>query len=718
MSKDHEAELQSGRVYMKGTRLISRPGDRAAMEAQHDVQRGGRGDQRIRNSGVHEVSTMRRHWAGVPRYAVICIVLLITTISAPYCYSSNLVFIRSAGDSPADESQFGVAARFYGLDLTVVTINAVDDAHTLEAIRAKSTLGVAIEADVLSFVNQQTLLQALHRASGNNVPLLIVGVTPKTNVEVIRGWSGDAATGVSSLAGNAHLNYVVGQAPGVTHALSGIEMPFPSDMADYFTLSGKSQVQDVLSVRSGSAVAPILIGTTLKDQHVFLLGSSVASGNVDAEDMVHAFAAVAPAMIFVRYSAGSHGWHFPSHYANFTIDDPWLREPYGNLNYENLLAEMGKHNFHTTIAFIPWNYDRSEASVVSLFRAHPDRFSICVHGDNHDHKEFTDFRAKPFNVQVADLAQALARMNEFHRLTGIPYDRVFVFPHSIGEKAILGQLKVDNFLATVNAGSVPIGAAAPKGLLYDLRPASISFENFPSLMRYSAEMAEPRTFIAVNDFLGNPLLFYDHQSLFVKGIGAFDRVADTVNALEPTTQWRSLGDIAAHLYLLRSSDDGGYDVFTFSSSVRLKNTSTTAEVYHIVKREPDASMIQSVTVDGVPVRFTIEKGLLHCRMTIRAGQARKLLITYKNDLDLASIDIRRKSLRVYLLREASDFRDIWLSRSSLGQAAIAYYYGRNESPTWVLAFFGLIFLFAAVAAWAVFASFKRRRLASTVKKTL
>ena len=87
----------------------------------------------------------------------------------------------------------------------------------------------------------------------------------------------------------------------------------------------------------------------------------------NAENTETAFAEVAPEMIFAKYGAGERGWHALHHDANLTIDDPWLREPYGHLDYNKLLTEMERHNFHTTIAFIPWNYDRSEQQVVALF---------------------------------------------------------------------------------------------------------------------------------------------------------------------------------------------------------------------------------------------------------------------------------------------------------------------------------------------------------------
>ena len=646
-------------------------------------------------------------------YQTLCAVFLMALLSTSCCRASNIVFIRSPGAVPPEESQLNVAAQFYGIDLTTVTINVANNASALEAVRAKNTLGVVIEANILPAVRRKALLDALYRAHGNNVPLLILGVTSETDTRLLRAWSGGAATGANHLSGSSQLEYVVGRVSGITQELSGIDLPFSREKADYFTLSGSGQVQDILAVRNGPAVDPTFIEATLSQQKVFLLCAGKTSGGANTQDVVHAFAAVAPAMIFVRYSSGTRGWHFPQHYANFTIDDPWLREPYGNLNYKNLLAEMQKHNFHTTTAFIPWNYDRSETPVVSLFRAHPDRLSICVHGDNHDHKEFEDFRSRPLNVQVAALKQGVARMAEFHKLTGISVDHVFVFPHSIGEGPILEKLRAYNFLATVNSTNVPMKSAAPAGVLFQLRPVTTSFGDFPSVFRYPADMPQQGTLIAVNGFLDNPLFFYTHQEFFARGIDAFDHVADEVNRLEPDTEWRSLGNIAAHLYLLRLSDDGGYDVLTFSSNARLENDSAKEQTYHIVKREPDASMIQAVTLDGRPASYKVQNGFLNCNVMIPPGQTRDMLITYKNDLDLASINIRKTSLRVYLLREASDFRDIWFSRFGLGQAAIAYYYDHNETPTRVLTFLGVIVMLAIGAVWATDTSLKKRQSASS-----
>lgn len=64
-----------------------------------------------------------------------------------------------------------------------------------------------------------------------------------------------------------------------------------------------------------------------------------------------------PIMMFIRYSNGDMCWHNYNKYANLTIDDPYFIESYGYLNFKDLFNEMELHNFATTIAFIPRNFN-------------------------------------------------------------------------------------------------------------------------------------------------------------------------------------------------------------------------------------------------------------------------------------------------------------------------------------------------------------------------
>ena len=86
-------------------------------------------------------------------------------------------------------------------------------------------------------------------------------------------------------------------------------------------------------------------------------------------------------MMFIQYVAGDRCWHMPGYYGNLTIDDPSLVEPYGHLSYTDILSEMKRSNFHTTIGFIPWNYDQNSLDVIDIFKTNLDSCEIEIEND-------------------------------------------------------------------------------------------------------------------------------------------------------------------------------------------------------------------------------------------------------------------------------------------------------------------------------------------------
>lgn len=633
-------------------------------------------------------------------------VVLLALTSAACCYSAEVVFIRSPGGSPAEQEQLEIATNFYGLNLKVITAgSAKDDLALTRAVEREETVGVAIAANALAIVNQNRLLKALQHRRGSSAPLMILGMVPDVDPSLLRTWSGGTALGCRRVESSDGSQYMFGRVDELARHLATLEVPLPNKDVSYLVLGENSAAQRITSVRHDHQVSPVFIETTVRQLKVFV-ACAISSEErwTDEKGVVNAFLPVAPAMMFIKYCAGERGWHAPHHYANFTIDDPWLRQPYGYVDYGRLLEEMERHNFHTTIAFIPWNYDRSEPGIVSLFRNHPERFSIAIHGDNHDHKEFTDYRSKPLAVQNAALKQSLARMERFQTLTGIPYDKVMIFPHSIAPEKTVAALKTYNYLATVNSTNAPQDAVKPSALSFALRPVTLSFAGFPSISRYSVAAPIPKYLIAINQFLGNPLLFYGHSDFFARGIDAFDGVADEVNKLEPGTQWRSLGDIVRYLYVLRLRDDSNYDVLAFSSSICLNNSSGRDSIFYVRKQEIGGQAINSVLVDGQHSHYGLQDGYLYVRISVPRGNTRCVAIQYENDLELASIATTNDSLVVYLLRMASDFRDIYLSKSVAGLAVIRFYYELQQKSAQVLGC-ALVFILVCIYAnhrWRVF----------------
>lgn len=624
-----------------------------------------------------------------------------------------MVFIRSTQDSSAVQEELETAANFYGVNLRTLTVGLDGELALSKVASRETTFGVIIAADALAGVSKKGLLQALN-GLGNAAPLFIMGVTPQTNSALLQVLSGGAISGCKRLDPAPQLHYVFGNVQRVTGQLTGLEIPLQSKEVYYLLVPHDRAPQRIIDVRSRQSDFPVFIETTTQQRNIFVACSASADvSSLGGDDRVNTFLRNAPAMMFVRSSAGESGWHALHHYANLTIDDPWLRQPYGYIDYTGLLEQMERHRFHTTIAFIPWNYDRSEPTVVSLFREHPERFSIAIHGDNHDHKEFTDYRSKPLPVQIANVKQSLARMDKFQALTGIGYDRVMIFPHSIPPEKTLEQLKTYNYLATINSNNVPQGDMAPSSPSFILRSVTLLFGGFPSIARYSIAVPVSQAFVAVNKYLDDPLFFYGHSEDFARSIGAFDGVADEINKLEADTQWRSVGDIVRHLYLVKLREDSNYDVLAFSNNVCLDNIVARNATFYVRKQEIGTPAIKSVTVDGKPYPYRHEDGYFNASVPVASGGSRCVAIEYENDLHLDSVIISKNSFIPYVLREASDLRDIYLSKSTVGLAFIHFYYGHELNPTRLLESVLILLVICMYAGYRLRAFAKVRRQSRT-----
>jgi len=294
------------------------------------------------------------------------------------------------------------------------------------------------------------------------------------------------------------------------------------------------------------------------------------------------FMEVAPLMAFMRYTAGDEAWHNNHDYANLTIDDPCLQEPFRNLYYGELLTHMETHNYHTTIASIPGNcYDQAEQSVVDLFLAHPDRYSLVVHGNNHSPcPEFTD--NIPLDEQRADLEQALQRMDM--TLTGIPYGRAMVFPCGLAGESTLPLLKELNYLATINNQNTPLSGTTSSAWDFEMYPAIMDYANYALVTRHW-QSTSPYPF---NLFRDKPAFIYGHEWDFEPGIGAYDGIADAIHGLEGEVEWRSLDYILKRLYLERRNDDGSVTVQWYTGHLILENETGGSLLYHLQKEEDGA----------------------------------------------------------------------------------------------------------------------------------
>ena len=612
---------------------------------------------------------------GVER--VLLWLMFLTVAVGPSALASDVLFLTKSGSGTL-EDQVLRASRFYGLEVQVFSIDAsTDRARITRALKDPSALAVIVSADALSDLDRVATLKSLRRANGSRIPLLIVATRSRDTSRALSDWSGGRiqdCKAIENHTGEWHMMFV-GEAD-LVHQLAGFAPKSATGPTCGFVLSHDPSTQVSAQMQNETEKFPSLIDFPMDGHPIFAVTAMCPIDKVEssgAATLQEAFSSVAGLLVFLRKAAGERVWHTPAYYANLTIDDPWLTEPYGNLGYEALLHEMEKHNFHTTIAFVPWNFDRSEPQVVSLFHDHADRFSISIHGNNHNHREFGEYSTQPLNRQRENIEQALARMEQFKRVTGLPYDRVMVFPHAVAPTETLEALKEHNYWATVNSENVPLGSTVPNDPLFPLTPWTLAFKGFPSVKRVSAEMPVSATNIAINAFLGNPQLFYVHQEFFEDKIGAFNATADEINRQEPTIQWKSLGYIVRHLYLTRLRSDQDYDVLAISPNLELVNPTDRRVVFHVHKPEEPIPP-SSVAVNGSPISYHMAPNEIRFDVTLEPKQITDMEISYGRDATFTSADISKRSALIAMDRRLSDFRDRQLSRSTFGRKIQVVYY--------------------------------------------
>jgi hypothetical protein len=596
------------------------------------------------------------------------------------CFAGDVILLQEKVPHPVEEEAIRTVADFYGLQLQTLDVgsqNGID--RVVSRLRNPDTLAVVASQGALSRLDKRKVQAALRRTKGLRVPMLVFGVAARGDANELQLWSGGAIRECLPLPNDFRARVLEVRDRGeLSGALAGLELPAVASPTCKMQFEPTAEVQAVLAARGGTATdVAVLIRAQAKTAALFFVPQMQPfdlSWHGDRGGLPKAFSSLAPFILFLSHAAGDYAWHLDGHYANLTIDDAWLVQRYGHLDYAALLVEMEKHNFHTTIAFIPWNFDRSKADIVALFRAHPERFSICVHGNDHTHREFGSYDTNSLKDQVADIKQAVARMERFTALTGIPYDRFMVFPHGVAPEPTFSALKAYEFLGTANAENVPLGNTFPADSAFLLRSYTGAYAGLLSLSRYSGAGAVPRTEIAVQSFLGNPLLFYGHENLFEKGIGAFNPFVDLVKQGEPDAQWTSLGEIARHSHLVRRRGDGGFDVWMFSNEMDLNNPTERDAVFYISKREDFAPAIRSLRIDGAPVAFERSGHVITLRAVIPGRQVRKFRLAYQNDLDVSRENISKSSIYAYILRWISDFRDLHLSQVSWGYAIKQAYY--------------------------------------------
>src|SRR5690349_15745421 len=125
------------------------------------------------------------------------IILLLVVVLCRPSPCADIVFFRSAQGSAAEQQQLEIATEFYGLNLNTLVIgDGRSNASMSATLNRKETVAVAVAADALGLVSLKVRqqIQTRQRAKGE-LPLLVLGVMPGQDMNLIGEWTNGAVTG-------------------------------------------------------------------------------------------------------------------------------------------------------------------------------------------------------------------------------------------------------------------------------------------------------------------------------------------------------------------------------------------------------------------------------------------------------------------------------------------------------------------------------------------
>jgi hypothetical protein len=345
--------------------------------------------------------------------------------------------------------------------------------------------------------------------------------------------------------------------------------------------------------------------------------------------------------------------------ATLIVDDPSLKRRYGFLDFETVLATMNHHDFSTTVAFIPWNWWRTRRRTAALFRSHPRRYSLAIHGCDHTAREFGT-RSLPALGRKIRLA--LERAERHRQKTGLTVSPIMVFPQGVFSADAALALQRSRFVAAVNTEVHPVGDNAPRTEVRELWQVAITkYGGFPIFTRrYLSHGVEN---VAFDMLLGKPCLLVGHHDVFSEGAQELLAFIRRLNALAQPLRWGSLEDVIHDSYLAHQVSPGVRRVRMFANEMVLHNRALHGEMV-VVTRASSSAAICGVTCDGRDLQWEQDGRQVRFQFEAPASSAVRVRVEHdeaRHD-DLPAESLRYRG-RVLVRRYLSEMRDDYVSRN-------------------------------------------------------
>lgn len=379
-------------------------------------------------------------------------------------------------------------------------------------------------------------------------------------------------------------------------------------------------------------------------------------------DIRQHFLSAVPIVLYAKWAFPRSSWHAPQTSACLVIDDPLLKPRYGHVDFQLFLDLMRGHGFSTSIAFIPWNWRRSSATVVGLFKDNPEAFSLSIHGCDHTRAEFgiqhrgrLTWRAK----------EALDRMTRHEAKTGIRHDPVMVFPQGVFSRSAMTVLKQTGFIGVVNSEVMSTDPQPSELTVADFwNVAVMKYSDFPIFTRRYPSSGVGN--FAFDILLGKPCIVVIHHSDCHDRCRALIGLVDQLNGLNGGLAWRSLGEVVRHSFRQRELASGAVEIEMYGSELRARNWFAEPRRFCIRKQEASPSTIREIRSGVQQVAWTTLDGHVYLEIELDAGEECAIEIAYEM---VPEPDMRGEGLRyrakAMARRYLSELRDNYVTRTPL-----------------------------------------------------
>jgi hypothetical protein len=577
------------------------------------------------------------------------------------------------GDQPSiDDRRAGKLLEFFGVPFET---RKVRDFRLLESSQSQSNTECRLVCAAETFAH---FMEGLHNASNGREGFArrvhSVFLYPAANsagiANAVRQLSGARISIVQGA--QSDIEWRVADDPGgLCGAMRGLRIrPTSAALEGFCFFDGNSSAATPLISADTKATAFLkLIWQTVPifvpSARLIDIDADLKTQNFDVRD--HFFSAV-PAVSYVRWAFAHTSWNMPEASACLVIDDPLLKARYGFVRFHELLTLMKQLRFSTSIAFIPWNWWRSDPKVAQVFKNNSENYSLCVHGCDHTAGEFGTFDRQ----QLRAIAhEAIRRMTLHQRRTGLAHDRVMVFPQGVfSEQAIL-ELKHAGFHAVVNSEVHSNPLRQRKLKISDVWDTAVmSYGDFPIYTRrYPAQGVEN---LAFDLLLGKPCLIVVHHDFCGDGYRRLAQFIDQLNAIKVSLVWRGLGEVVRRGYRQRKLSPNCVEIEMYGSELLIENRSDRTMSYFVRRREREPNSIESLYAGSHRVSWNSAGDYIEFKVDLAPGESTLLTLRFKAAGDAAySGENLAYAAKTMLRRYLSEARDNYLAPAKARMVAFS-----------------------------------------------